>query len=71
MKYGLNRINIILFTQQVRWLDGKGVEFHYWVQGLNFTNDNHCGQQWNINWIFYLPRLLRLVKLCDLLDHLN
>jgi len=26
MKYGLNRIKIKLFTQQVRWLGPKGVE---------------------------------------------
>jgi hypothetical protein len=30
MKYGLNKINIILFTQQVGWLDGKGIQFHPW-----------------------------------------
>jgi hypothetical protein len=28
MKYGLNKINIRLFTQQVRWLGGKGIELH-------------------------------------------
>jgi hypothetical protein len=31
MKYGLlNRINIKLFSQQVGWLGGKGVELHPW-----------------------------------------
>jgi hypothetical protein len=30
MKYGLNIMKIRLFTQQVGWLDGKGVEFHPW-----------------------------------------
>jgi hypothetical protein len=30
MNYGLNRIKIKLFTQQVRWLGGKGVELHPW-----------------------------------------
>jgi len=28
MKYGLNRISIKIFTQQVWWLGGKGVELH-------------------------------------------
>ncbi len=28
MKYGLNRINIRLFTQEMGWLGGKGVQFH-------------------------------------------
>ncbi len=28
MKYNVNRINIKLFTQQVGWLVGKGVELH-------------------------------------------
>jgi hypothetical protein len=30
MKYGLNKINIKLFTQLVGWLGGKRVELHYW-----------------------------------------
>jgi hypothetical protein len=30
MKYGLNRINIRLFAQQVWWLCGKGVKLHSW-----------------------------------------
>jgi hypothetical protein len=28
MKYGLNRIKIIFFTQQVGWLGGKRIELH-------------------------------------------
>jgi hypothetical protein len=28
MKYGLNKINTKLFTQQMGWLGGKGIEFH-------------------------------------------
>jgi hypothetical protein len=28
MKYGVNKINIRLFIEQVRWLDGKGIKFH-------------------------------------------
>jgi hypothetical protein len=28
MKLGLNRINVRLFTQQVGWFGGKGVELH-------------------------------------------
>jgi hypothetical protein len=31
MKYDVNRINIKLFTQQVGWLDDKGIEFHPWA----------------------------------------
>jgi hypothetical protein len=30
MKYGLNRTNIKLFTQQMGWLGDKGIEFHPW-----------------------------------------
>jgi len=29
MKYGLNGINIIIFTQQVGQLGGKRIEFHF------------------------------------------
>jgi hypothetical protein len=52
MKYGLNKINSKLFTQQLGWLCGKRVELHPLVQGSNFTNDICCGQHWNIDWIF-------------------
>jgi hypothetical protein len=30
MKYGLNKINTKLFTEQVKWLGGKGIQFHPW-----------------------------------------
>jgi hypothetical protein len=30
MKYGLNRIKIILFIQQMGWLGAKKVGFHPW-----------------------------------------
>jgi hypothetical protein len=30
MKYGLNIINTKLFTQQVGWFGGKGIDFHSW-----------------------------------------
>ncbi len=30
MKYGINRINIRLFSQQAEWLGGKRVELHPW-----------------------------------------
>ncbi len=53
MKYGLNKINNKLFTEQLGWLCGKRVEFHPFVQGSNFTNDIYCGQHWNIDWIFH------------------
>jgi hypothetical protein len=29
MKYGLNGINIIIFTQQMGQLGGKRIEFHF------------------------------------------
>jgi hypothetical protein len=49
MNYGLNRIHIRLFGQQVGWLGGKGIQFHPWVQGSKFANDMCCGQHWNID----------------------
>jgi hypothetical protein len=62
MKYGLNRINIRLFTQQVGWqLGGKGVELHPWGPKVKL-------HKWHALWstlkywpnIPYLLRLLRL-----------
>jgi hypothetical protein len=35
MKYGPNRINIILFTQ-VGWFGGEKVEFHPWGPKIKF-----------------------------------
>jgi hypothetical protein len=30
MEYGVNKINIGLFTQELRWLGGKRIELHIW-----------------------------------------
>ncbi len=60
MKYGLNRINIKLFTQQVGSLVVKELNCILGVQGSNFTNAMCFGQHWNIDGIF-----------CTYLDYLN
>jgi hypothetical protein len=52
MKYGLNKIKIRLFTQQVGQLGGKGVEFHPWGSRSSLTNDMRCVEHWNIDQIF-------------------
>jgi hypothetical protein len=51
MKYGFSRINIKLFTQQVRWLGGKKVEFHPWGRKIKLHKWHAFGQHWNIDWI--------------------
>jgi hypothetical protein len=61
MKYGLNKINIKLLTQQMGWLGGKGVKFHLWGLKIKF-------HKWDALWstleywpnIPYLPNLPRL-----------
>jgi hypothetical protein len=53
MKYGLSKINIRLFTQQVGWLGGKGVELYPWGPRINFTLDIRYGQHWNNYQMFY------------------
>jgi hypothetical protein len=40
MKYGLNKIKNNLFTQQVGWLDGKGVELHLRCLRIKFHKLN-------------------------------
>jgi len=61
MKYGLNKINIRLFTQQVGYLGGKGVELHPWDLKIKL---HKWHELWSIleYWpnIPYLPNLLRL-----------
>ncbi len=49
IKYGLNRINIGLFTQEAGWLGGNWIKLHTCVEGSNFTNDIHCFQHCDIN----------------------
>jgi hypothetical protein len=60
MEYGLNKINIRLFTQEVGWLGCKGIELHI----LGPRNKLHMwicyGQLWNIDRIF-----------CTYLDYLG
>jgi hypothetical protein len=34
MKYDVNKINIILFIQQVGWLGGERDGFHPWGPGI-------------------------------------
>jgi hypothetical protein len=61
MKYGLNKINIRLFTKQVWWLGEKGVELHSWSPNMKF-------HKWHALWstleywpnISYLPKLPKL-----------
>jgi hypothetical protein len=61
MKYGVNRINIGLFTKQVWWLGNKGVELHLWGPRIKL-------HKWHVLWptleywpnISYSPKLLRL-----------
>jgi hypothetical protein len=38
MKYLINRMQCNTLSQQVWWLDGKGVVYILKVKGLNFTN---------------------------------
>jgi hypothetical protein len=81
MKYGLNRMNTKLFTQQVGWCGGNWVEFHPWGPRIKL-------HKWHLllsmmkYWlnILYLLRLLKLNvylsklnlgRLNGLLSHLN
>jgi hypothetical protein len=61
MKYGLNRINIRLFTLQVVWCGGKGIKLHPCGSRIKF---HKCYALWstldywqNILCLFRLPKL--------------
>ncbi len=43
---------IIILAQQMRWLNGKTVDFHLGVQRSITTNGTSCGQRWNVDRIF-------------------
>jgi len=61
MEYGLNKININLFTQEVKWFGDKGIELHTW----DLRNKLHMWHSlwstleywWNILYLLKLPRL--------------
>ncbi len=38
MKYLINKMQCIILSQQMRWLDGKVVCFHFKGQGSNLTS---------------------------------
>ncbi len=61
MKYSLNKISIKLWTQQVGWLGGQGVELHPWGPRINF-HKRHALLSTLEYWpnIPYLSRLLKL-----------
>jgi hypothetical protein len=61
MKYGLNKIKIKLFTQQIKWCGGKGVELHPYSPRIKFHKSHSLWptlEYW-LN-ISYLPKLPRL-----------
>jgi hypothetical protein len=58
MKYDVNKINIILFIQQVEWFGSKRVELHSWGPFLGSKDQSsHMWHSivlnWNIDIIFY------------------
>jgi hypothetical protein len=62
MEYGLNGINIRLFTQKVGWHGGKGVQFHPLTTKIKLCKWHSLRSmlEYRLN-IFYLPKLPRLV----------
>ncbi len=66
MEYGLNKTNIRLFTQEMGWLGGKGIEFHIWGPG----NKLHM---WHLLWstLEYWQNILYLLRLPRLGDYLS
>jgi hypothetical protein len=66
MKYGLNRINIRLFTQQVGWFNGKGFELHP-LDSKIYVNKWHSLWSTSKYWL----NILYLFKLSKLYDDLG
>ncbi len=57
MKYGLNKINTKLFTQQVGWLGGKRVQFCPWGPRIKL----HKWHYWaTMEYCLNIPHLIRL-----------
>jgi hypothetical protein len=55
MKYCLNIIKSKLFTQQVGWFGGKGVELHLWALKSNFTNEKYVVVNIGILIKYFIP----------------
>jgi hypothetical protein len=66
MKYGLNRINIILFKQQVGWLGGKVVELYPWGPRIKLY-------EWHALWssLEYWLNIMYMLKLPTLGGYLG
>jgi hypothetical protein len=39
IKYGVNKMHLIIFSHQVGWFDGKGVDIHPWAEGSKVISD--------------------------------
>jgi hypothetical protein len=60
--YGFNRINIRLFTQQLRWFGGKDVEVYLWGPRIKFHNKHAL---WStLDYWSNVSYLLGLLKVC-------
>jgi glucan-binding YG repeat protein len=46
MKYLINKMQCNILSQQVGWVDGGGVYFHFKSQGIKFHKWCVRGQQW-------------------------
>ncbi len=52
MKYWINKMKCNTLSQQVCWLDGRGVYLHFKGQMIKLHKWCVCGQQWYVDQIF-------------------
>jgi hypothetical protein len=52
INYLINRMQCIILSQQMRWLDGKVACFHFKGQGIKTHKWCVRGQQWEVDHIF-------------------
>ncbi len=52
MKYLINKMQCNILSQQVGWLDSKGVCLQSKGKGSNLMGGVVCGQQWHVDQIF-------------------
>jgi hypothetical protein len=51
IKYKVNRMLLTIFSHQVGWFDGKGVDIYHLGLRIKLHKWHSCGQQWYIDHI--------------------
>jgi hypothetical protein len=52
VKYEVNKVHSTIFSHQVGWFDGKGIDIHPWGLRIKPHKWRGCGQRWSIDHMY-------------------